>query len=148
MVSIKIICGTYGYHPDGAVHPIPIERGSCCNVPEAEASRLIALGVAELAEQSSAAGVATGSSDTSATERGVDTVDDEIAAEGEETALLSEADLLAMKMDELRALAADFGLNVRKMRSKAEIALAISAAQRAALAVESQPDVGVLDPVV
>ena len=34
MMKIEIICGTYGYRPDGSKHPIPIDRGGICEVSE------------------------------------------------------------------------------------------------------------------
>ena len=40
MTKIEIICGTYGYRPDGSKHPIPIDRGGICEVSEEEAQRL------------------------------------------------------------------------------------------------------------
>ena len=43
MTKIEIICGTYGYRPDGSKHPIPIDRGGICEVSEEEAQRLFAL---------------------------------------------------------------------------------------------------------
>lgn len=41
MMKIEIICGTYGYRPDGSKHPIPIDRGGICEVSEEEAQRLL-----------------------------------------------------------------------------------------------------------
>ena len=41
MTKIEIICGTYGYRPDGSKHPIPIDRGGICEVSEEEAQRLL-----------------------------------------------------------------------------------------------------------
>ena len=40
MTKIEIICGTYGYRPDGSKHPIPIDRGGICEVSEKEAQRV------------------------------------------------------------------------------------------------------------
>lgn len=51
MMKIEIICGTYGYRPDGSKHPIPIDRGGICEVSEEEAQRLFALCVARPAEE-------------------------------------------------------------------------------------------------
>lgn len=42
MMKIEIICGTYGYRPEGSKHPIPIDRGGICEVSEEEAQRLFA----------------------------------------------------------------------------------------------------------
>ena len=42
MTKIEIICGTYGYRPEGSKHPIPIDRGGTCEVSEEEAQRLFA----------------------------------------------------------------------------------------------------------
>lgn len=55
MTKIEIICGTYGYRPDGSKHPIPIDRGGICEVSEEEAQRLFALCVARPAEDAESA---------------------------------------------------------------------------------------------
>ena len=59
MMKIEIICGTYGYRPDGSKHPIPIDRGGICEVSEEEAQRLFALRVARPAEEMPSPAVAT-----------------------------------------------------------------------------------------
>lgn len=59
MTKIEIICGTYGYRPDGSKHPIPIDRGGICEVSEEEAQRLFALCVARPAEETPSPAVAT-----------------------------------------------------------------------------------------
>ena len=59
MMKIEIICGTYGYRPDGSKHPIPIDRGGICEVSEEEAQRLFALCVARPAEETPSPAVAT-----------------------------------------------------------------------------------------
>jgi len=51
MTKIEIICGTYGYRPEGSKHPIPIDRGGICEVSEEEAQRLFALCVARPAAE-------------------------------------------------------------------------------------------------
>ena len=45
-MKIKIINGTYGHRPEGALHPRPVAAGEVCDVPESEAMRLVKLGVA------------------------------------------------------------------------------------------------------
>lgn len=59
MMKIEIICGTYGYRPEGSKHPIPIDRGGICEVSEEEAQRLFALCVARPAEETPSPAVAT-----------------------------------------------------------------------------------------
>lgn len=59
MTKIEIICGTYGYRPEGSKHPIPIDRGGICEVSEEEAQRLFALCVARPAAETPAPAVAT-----------------------------------------------------------------------------------------
>lgn len=58
-MKIKIISGTYGHRPAGAVHPKPISAGETCDVPEGEAKRLIDLGIALPVAQVPAKGIAT-----------------------------------------------------------------------------------------
>ena len=59
MTKIEIICGTYGYRPDGSKHPIPIDRGGICEGSEEEAQRLFALCAARPAEETPSPSVAT-----------------------------------------------------------------------------------------
>lgn len=59
MTKIEIICGTYGYRPDGSKHPIPIDRGGICEVSEEEAQRLFTLCVARPATETPSPAVAT-----------------------------------------------------------------------------------------
>ena len=58
-MKIKIISGTYGHRPAGAVHPQSISAGETCDVPEGEAKRLITLGIALPVAQTPAEDVAT-----------------------------------------------------------------------------------------
>lgn len=44
MKEVKIICGTYGYRPDGAKRPKPVKYGGVVTVPDEEAERLVKLG--------------------------------------------------------------------------------------------------------
>lgn len=81
-------------------------------------------------------------------QNGVNIPADEDTAECEETAVVEYGDLLEMKMDELKALAAEFGINTKGLRSKSDLAYAIAQAQEAALAGNSVPTIGVEEPVV
>ena len=133
-MKVRITKGTYGYRPDPDKPYIvrPVDAGGICDVSEAEAARLIALGVAEAAEPP-AAPVATPSVSVSDANPESNTSEGQRQNEDQETleeATLQEdeADLSTLKLAELKAIAAQRGVDAGKMRSKAEVIAAIEAA--------------------
>jgi hypothetical protein len=126
MTKIEIICGTYGYRPEGSKHPIPIDRGGFCEVPEAEAQRLYALGIARPAQGMPAPAVATPSAGEDADEAGVNPPEGEHGAEAAEAAHLDPEQLQALTNAKLRELAEDMGIDTAKLRTKAQLIAAIT----------------------
>lgn len=115
------------------------------DAPAEVEDRLIELGAAVYVGQE---GVATTDRGETPAQNGVNIPTDDDAAECEETAVVEYGDLLAMKMDELKALAAEFGINTKGLRAKSDFAYAIAQAQEAAIAGNSAPMIGVEEPVV
>lgn len=115
------------------------------SAPAEVENRLTELGVAVYVAQD---GVATTDRGETTEQDGLNIPADEDTAECEETAVAEYGDLLEMKMDELKALAAEFGINTKGLRSKPDFAYAIAQAQEAALAGNSAPTIGVEEPVV
>ena len=118
---VKIISGTYGHRPllpNGKRSPYlnPVKAGSApIDVDEAEAERLIALGVAAKAEAGENEAPAVKAAETAP------------AAAGEPfTGHLDGADLESMSFNDLKALAKDMGIDAGKIKSKAALIKAIS----------------------
>lgn len=129
MVNIEIISGAYGHRPDGSAHPVTIERGQCCEVPEAEAERLIALGIARMAVHSGSGAVATSADGLNSNAPSVNTHSEENGAEGEETARIDPRQLKELTNDKLRELAEDMGISTGKLKTKAQLIDAITAVE-------------------
>ena len=147
-MKVRITEGTYGYVPDPDKPYIvkPVDAGGICEVSEAEAARIIALGVAEAVEIP-ASPVATPQIPANGAEPESNTPEEEAGNEPQETpdeATLQEAevDLSSMKLAELKAFAAEYGIDTGKMRSKAEVIAAITAAN------DALPDLTPEGPVV
>lgn len=66
-------------------------------------------------------------------------------AEGEETAAIQEIDLTSLKLDKLKLLAKDMGIDTTGLRTKDDYAKAIAAV--AAVDVIVEPDLSAEDPV-
>lgn len=147
MVNIEIISGAYGHRPDGSVHPVTIERGQCCEVPEAEAERLIALGVARTAAQSGSGAVATSTDGLNSNAPSVNTHSEENGAEGEKTAYLDPEQLKELTNDKLRELAEDMGISTGKLKTKTQLIDAITAVE-VAPGEDALPVFGAEAPVV
>lgn len=126
MTRIEIICGTYGHRPEGSKHPIPVDRGGFCEVPEAEAQRLYALGVARPAQETPVPTVATPSEGEDAAEAGVNPPDAESGAENAKTAHLDPEQLQALTNAKLRELAEEMGIDTAKLKTKAQLIAAIT----------------------
>ena len=133
-MKVRITKGTYGYRPDPDKPYIvkPVDAGGICEVSEAEAARIIALGVAEAVEIP-ASPVATPQIPTKGAEPESNTPEEEAGNEPQETPDVAtlqddEVDLSTLKLAELKVIAAQHGVNADKMRSKAEVIAAIEAA--------------------
>ena len=130
MKRVKITNGLYGYRPEGAKHPRPVPAGSLCIVTDAEAARLASIGVGvvleDIPEEGITGAVATpveGEDDEGA---GVDTTDQGGPAEGEETARLYPEQLKELTNAKLKELAEEMGIDTAKLKTKAQLILAIT----------------------
>lgn len=131
-MKIKIISGTYGHRPAGAVHPQPISAGETCDVPEGEAKRLIALGIALPVAQAPAEGVATAPAASAGLGPGVtmrtvgNPLEDLAFEDGEVLDIVdghfTVESLMKMTRADMESLAGDLGLDVSGCKSKADVA--------------------------
>lgn len=122
MTKIEIICGTYGYRPEGSKHPIPIDRGGTCEVSEEEVQRLFALRVARPAVETPTAGEDSGGAgaDPSNSGEGAE------GAEGAESAHLDPEQLKTLTNAKLTELAKEMGIDTAKLKTKAQLIAAIT----------------------
>ena len=133
-MKVKIIEGTYGYRPDPSKPFLvrPVSAGGTCDVSAEECQRLIALGIAEAVE-TPATPLATPQIPVPEPGPESNTPEGKAVKEPQETteeATLQEdeVDLSTLKLAELKAIAAQHGVDAGKMRSKAEVIAAIQAA--------------------
>lgn len=137
-MKIKIISGTYGHRPAGAVHPQSISAGETCDVPEGEAKRLITLGIALPVAQTPAEDVATAPAAHAGLGPGVTMRMVDNPLEGlafEEGEVLDIVDghftvesLMKMTRAAMESLAGDLGLDVSGCKSKADVAAELAKA--------------------
>ena len=139
MKRVKIIFGCYGAD-NGHGSVTVINRGESCEVDDAEALRLIALGVA-------AEAVATPSVAQGDVEQGENTSDSESGSGEQEKPPFDEDELLAMTNDALRHLGESMGLRMGKCRNKADFVSTILAALDNPDSDENPPDLNAEDPV-
>lgn len=141
MKTVKIISGSYGAD-NGRGGVKLVNRGETCVVDDAEAVRLVFLGVA-------AVNVATPAGTQETAETGANTSGDSNGSSGQETGLFDEAKLLAMTNDELKKLGESMGADVAKCKKKADYVAAILAVQEADDEGEDEdpPDLSAEDPV-
>lgn len=126
MMKIEIICGTYGYRPDGSKHPIPIDRGGICEVSEEEAQRLFALCVARPAEETPSPAVATPPTGEDGSGAGADPSNSDEGAEDAESAHLDPEQLKMLTNAKLAELAKEMGIDTAKLKTKAQLIAAIT----------------------
>lgn len=129
MTKIEIICGTYGYRPEGSKHPIPIDRGGTCEVSEEEAQRLFALRVARHAVETPAPAVATPTAGEDSGGAGADpsnSGEGAEGAEGAESAHLDPEQLKTLTNAKLTELAKEMGIDTAKLKTKAQLIAAIT----------------------
>lgn len=148
MVEVKIISGSYGWRETRKAMPKLIERGSTCKVDEAEAQRLVALGVAAIVSE---APVAT----TNAPESGAAPCSDipgaENGAESDAEAHLDAEQLQELTVAQLKELAEEMCISTAKLKKKDDLIAAIIAVsvEPGEEAVEGElPDLGAAAPVV
>lgn len=142
MATVKIISGVYGYVPEGSNYVIPVGSGDpAISVDDEEAKRLVDIGVAAYVD---AAAVATALPGDSSDEAISNSHEDEGGENGDSTP--GEIDgsfdpeaLKAMKMDDLKKLAVDMGLDISGIRKKDDLIQAIAAVE-----VTVPPDAPVL----
>ena len=121
---VEILCGGYGCPTKTGVHTVA--HGERCEVSDAEAARLIGLGVAKspyITDRGTASTLAA----APATAEGNDTPTAEIQQGGSETAHLDPNQLQGMTVAELKKLAADMGIETKQLKTKDELVEAICA---------------------
>lgn len=153
MLTVKIISGTYGCKIKGRIVPKDL-TSEPFELEDAEAERLVSLGVAEIITE----GVATGGNGKETNPPSVNPTDDENGSNGENeggndiTGHLDAEQLEEMTIKELKALAEDMGIDTGKFKVKAEYIQAIVAVEVSAPADdengENPPDISPEAPVV
>lgn len=112
---VEILCGGYGCPTKTGVHTVA--HGERCEVSDAEAARLIGLGVAKCAFSAPTA-PETAPADVPATAEGNDTPAAEASQNGSEAAHLDPDQLQSMTVAELKKLAADMGIETKQLKTK------------------------------
>lgn len=120
MKRVKITDGTYGFKPDGALFVKSIHMGEVVEVSDAEASRLIKLGVGacvgEVKEEKAFEPVATPIGGSRADEAGDNNNEDEHPAYS-----------VDMKVDQLREVMTTMGVEIAAGMTKADMVAALDA---------------------
>lgn len=130
---IKIIKGTFGYYNGRKVVPITEKDGPQKFDPELEA-RLVKRGIAECIDDTPVNNDSPGDA----------TQPEETETSGEELPEYSED----MKLEELKEIAAAYGVDASAMRKKADVIAAIEASKQETDADDEEPpQFGAADPV-
>lgn len=152
MTLVKIINGVYGYRPEKSPYVIPVSsRDPAISVDDEEAARLVEIGVAAyVCQESNAGAVATaipGDSDSQTIANSPDDGDGENGDSdpGEIAATFDPEDLKGWKMDDLKKLAADLGIDHTGIKKKDDLIAAIAAVEVTVPA--DAPDLGIEDVV-
>ena len=128
MAIVKIVNGTYGHRPDGSKYVIPVTPADLpISVSDEEAKRIVEMGVAVYVD---AGAVATAPADdfdsspisNSPSDEGGDSGDSDCV---EITGTLDPEGLKDWKMDDLKKLAADMGIDTTNLKKKAALIDAI-----------------------
>lgn len=153
MLTVKIISGTYGCKIKGRIVPKD-HTSEPFSLDDAEAKRLISLGVAEIITE----GVATGGNGKETNPPSVNPSNDENGSNGENEGgnnidgHLDAEQLREMTNKELKALAEDMGIDTSKMKVKGDYIQAIVAVEASAPSndedSENPPDISPEAPVV
>lgn len=127
-MKVEIISGSYGWRKTKDAMPKLVERGGICEVDEAEARRLVALGVAAIVHEVDEASVASGSTAESGDTPCADMPSAENGAESDAEAHLDAEQLQEMTVVQLKELAAELGIvETAKLRRKNDLIAAIAA---------------------
>lgn len=136
MREVKIIKGAYGHKPAGTHRIRTVMAGNTVAVPDAEAERLVSIGVAEMIPQTvepTCEGVATLQEDRMDGEPCVgmsaETLLGEADAEGGAASTLDPEQMKTMTNAKLRELAEAMGISTARLKNKTELIAAITAAQ-------------------
>lgn len=121
---VEILCGGYGCPTKTGVHTVA--HGERCEVSDAEAARLIGLGVAKCVFSAPAA-PETAPAEAPAVVEGNDTPAAETSQNGSETAHLDPNQLHDMTVANLKKLAADMGIDTKQFKTKDALIQAICA---------------------
>lgn len=146
-MKIEIISGSYGWRKTKDAMPKLVERGGICEVDEAEARRLVALGVAAIVHEAAEAPVASGSTVESGDTPCADMPSEENGAE----AHLDAEQLQEMTVAQLKELAAELGIETAKLRKKDDLIAAIVAVPvepGEEISEDDLPDLSAAAPVV
>ena len=146
-MKIEIISGSYGWRKTKDAMPKLVERGGICEVDEAEARRLVALGVAAIVHEADEAPVASGSTVESGDTPCADMPGEENGAE----AHLDAEQLQEMTVAQLKELAAELGIETAKLRKKDDLIAAIVAVPvepGEEISEDDLPDLSAAAPVV
>lgn len=146
-MKIEIISGSYGWRKTKDAMPKLVERGGICEVDEAEARRLVALGVAAIVHEADEAPVASGSTVESGDTPCADMPSEENGAE----AHLDAEQLQEMTVAQLKELAAELGIETAKLRKKDDLIAAIVAVPvepGEEISEDDLPDLSAAAPVV
>ena len=150
-MKVLIISGSYGWRKTKDAMPKHIERGCTCEVDDAEAKRLVALGVATIVHESGDVPLASVNTPESSDAPCVDMPSEENGAETPAEAHLDAEQLREMPVAELRELAADLGIETEKLRKKDDLIAAIVAVtvtQGEEISEEDLPELSADAPVV
>ena len=145
-MKIEIISGSYGWRKTKDAMPKLVERGGICEVDEAEARRLVALGV-----EADEAPVASGSTVESGDTPCADIPSEENGAESGAEAHLDAEQLQEMTVAQLKELAAELGIETAKLRKKDDLIAAIVAVPvepGEEISEDDLPDLSAAAPVV
>lgn len=112
---VEILCGGYGCPTKTGVHTVA--HGERCEVSDAEAARLIGLGVAKCAFSAPTA-PETAPADVPATAKGNAPPAAEASQNGSEAAHLDPDQLHDMTVANLKNLAADMGIDTKQLKTK------------------------------
>lgn len=146
-MKVEIISGSYGWRKNKDAMPKLIERGGTCEVDEAEAKRLVALGIAAIVHEADEAPVASGSTVESGDTPCADMPSEENGAE----AHLDAEQLQEMTVAQLKELAAELGIETAKLRKKDDLIAAIVAVPvepGEEISEDDLPDLSAAAPVV
>lgn len=125
-MKIEIISGSYGWRKTKDAMPKLVERGGICEVDEAEARRLVALGVAVIVHEADEAPVASGSTVESGDIPCSDMPSAENGAESDAEAHLDPEQLKTLTKAKLTELAKEMGIDTAKLKTKAQLIAAIT----------------------